>query len=95
MLTLKIMAIKDSKFLLLDEERDKLINIYFEFYKIDVKKGDEITLDERLISRNYEGYAQPYAFELVENSQYNKKKEVDFAMLKRGTTKMLLRRIYG
>ena len=96
MIVLKIKAIKNNKYLLLDEKQNVFYNLFFEFYGLEPKINDSITFDERFLNSSWEGYAQPYAFELVKNQkEYNENKKSEYAVLTLAGKDFLLRRIYG
>ena len=97
MVTLKILGKKQNKYLLIDEKQNQMHSLFFEFYGIEMPNiNDTIELDERLLSRTFEGFAQPYAFEAVQHqSEYDEKNKIDFAILNIDGKDVLLRRIYG
>ena len=97
MITLKILKIeKNNKYLLEDEKLNKY-NLFLEFYGIDNPKIDDtISFDKKLLDMDFEGYAQPYAFEVIkESNDYDKSKKLDYAILTKNGKQLPLRRIYG
>ena len=91
------MGIENYKYVLIDEEKNEMFDLFLEFYGIDkLKVNDTITFDEKLLNKKWEGYAQPYAFKLVKNQKdYDESKKIEFAVLTLEGKDFLVRRIYG
>ena len=97
MVDLKVKSINEGEYLLVDEKRNRLYYLYIEFYGIDNPKLDDIiTLDERLLNKNWDGYTQPYAFEVVKSKcDYDESKKEEYLVIETNGKNILLRRIYG
>lgn len=97
MINLEITKVENHKYFLFCKECDLMFTSLFEFYGITSPKvGDTISLDEKLLDPYFEGYCQPYAFELVHNrNDFDENKKTEFAILCTNDKKYLLRRIYG
>ena len=97
MVTLKILGIEKNKYTLLDEQKNELHSLYFEFYGIDKPKINEtISFDGKFLDKRWESFAQPYAFEVVKDGKdYDEKNKIEYAVLTTDKKNILLRRIYG
>lgn len=97
MIELEITKVENHKYYLFCKEYNENYALFFEFFGITIPKtGDKISLDEKLLDPYYEGYCQPYSFEVVERrSEYDTSKKIEFAILYSNDKKHLLRRIYG
>lgn len=97
MIELDIVKYKNGVFSLYDKKNDRHYDLFLEFYGIDYPKtGDKISLPSELLNPAFEGFCQPYAFEVVQNkNEYDKQKKTEFATLLTNDKKYLLRRIYG
>ena len=97
MVTLRVLNKKQNKYLLVDEKHNVVHDLFFEFHGIEMPNvGDTIELDERLLDKTFEGFAQPYAFEPVKHkSEYDERNKIDYAILNILGKDVLLRRIYG
>jgi len=99
MAILDILHIDKKKYEL--KQRGKLKNqcLYFEFHGIDAPEvGDYIDLDEKLLDRKYEGYAQPYSFEFFaesKNQNDNLFYDEETLILHKKNKNYILKRIYG
>ncbi len=86
--------------LVLQEKSGKLHSLIFEFYDIENKPevGDTLVMDEELLDRNSEAFAQPYAFGAMDSKYGRKESELDESELLGLQTKngnIVLKRIYG
>lgn len=97
MLTLKFVKIEEHNRYLLEDENKNKYSLVLEFYGLDKPKIDDvITLDNRLLDKNFEGYAQPYAFEIIKSkNDYDEKRKIDYAILTINGKQLPIRRIYG
>lgn len=92
---LEIIKVENSVFTLKDVI-EETYNLLIEFYGINKPVvGDKITLDERLLDDEYEGYCQPYAFKLVDRNAFDEEVQQDFIGLENKEGYFILRRIYG
>ena len=97
MISLKIIGIEQNKYLLIDEKNNKIYDLFLEFYGLEAPIiNDQISIDERLLNKKWEGYTQPYAFELVKSEkEYDKENNIDYMVLTTKQKQLVLRRIYG
>ena len=80
-----------NTYIIKDDITSKSLSIMLEFYGVDAKIGDFLSIDERLLNTNFDGYSQPYAFEVVSKICDG----ADFAILENSSEIYPLRRIYG
>lgn len=72
--------------------------LVMEFYGVDTPKiGDELRVPEILLDKNWENYAQPYAFEKIAINPMNVEKlnNSDLIVLKTKEDIFTLMRVYG
>lgn len=95
-LVLKVVRInKYNEFILQDKDSKKEYSLILEFYGIDKPKvNDVLFLNEKLVDKNYEGYSQPYAFEML-NDDDNNLNGIDIVGLVSKGKKYILKRVYG
>ena len=95
-LSLKIKKINEfNEYILQDKKSKKEYNLVLEFYGINQPNiNDIILLNENLVNKNYEGYAQPYAFEIFDKKDIEIN-EIDMAGLITKDKKYILKRVYG
>jgi len=97
MVSLKILSLKENnKYLLRDMKNYRMYSLMFEFHNLKAPSvGDVIVLDDKLLNRLSEYYAQPYAFEVYDEKDGKVNDERDLAGLYTQNKKIILRRIYG
>lgn len=75
------------------KSEEKSFLLVLELYGVNKPKaGDKLTISEKLIDETWEGYTQPYAFELTESKQLE---EQEFILLQTANKNYFLKRIYG
>lgn len=96
LLKLKIIKVNNfNEYILKDKKEGKEYSIIMEFYGIDKPKvNDIIALSDRLVDPNDKWYSQPYAFELLNDTETNLK-QIDVIGLISKDKKYILKRIYG
>ncbi len=83
-----------GKFSLAQKDSKAVHSLIMEFYGIPAPEvGDSILINEKLLDKNYEGYAQPYAFKLDGGAIRNEDTE-KIAVHKQGKN-YVLKRVYG
>lgn len=83
-----------GKFSLAQKDSKVVHSLIMEFYGIPAPEvGDSILINEKLLDKNYEGYAQPYAFKLDGGAIRNEDTE-KIAVHKQGKN-YVLKRVYG
>ena len=88
-----------GEFVIQDDKKQKY-SFIFEFYGLEQPQvGDALYLDEKYLNRNWEGFAQPYAFSAEErdlNFKAPNETREDFgAVHYKDGRKVLVKRIYG
>lgn len=96
LLNLKVIKVNNfNEYILEDKKEGKEYSIIMEFYGIDKPKvNDIIALSDRLVDPNNKWYSQPYAFELLNDTETNLK-QIDVIGLISKDKKYILKRIYG
>ncbi len=85
-----------NNFSLKEKNGNKTYSLFLEFYGIDNPKiGDFIAIDKNLLNPSFEGYAQPYAFELTNEEPTVIKNSKEYVILNTNKTNYVLKRIYG
>ena len=97
MVKLKIMGFRNNgKYILMDEQNEQLYELFLEFHGIKKPNiADCITLDEKLLNPKFEGFAQPYAWTLLQKTELKSAQKIDCAVLTYHGKDFLLKRIYG
>lgn len=97
MIVLKIEKINEyNNYFLKDNSSNKNYSLYLEFYGVEKPVvGSEIAINEKLLNPNYEGFAQPYAFELCKDLTSLDKNNAEYIALNIKNKKYVLKRIYG
>ena len=99
MTTFEIVKIDKTLYTLKQKNGFKTLKLMFEFFNVATpKEGDLLGIGEKLLDKLYEGFAQPYSFELY--MEYNDKKILpleneEFAVLYNGNKNYIMKRIYG
>lgn len=100
MIKFEVIDKKDfDTYILKNIESGREHSIMFVFYggvRLDI--GDEISLPIELTNRNYEGYAQPYCYEVTTKKLeelIDVVQRKDFAIIKSNNKTIFLKRIYG
>lgn len=85
---------KFGRFDFVDKNSKTVHSLIMEFYDIPTPEvGDCILINEKLLDKNYEGYAQPYAFKFDGGAMKNDDIE-KIAVHKHGKN-YVLKRVYG
>lgn len=96
---LKIEKIENYEYLLEDEDK-KSYSLNLEFFDLEenIKNGDYIHIDEKLLDKNYDGYSYSYAFGSLD-SKYGKNNislnDTDVIKLETQKKEIYLKRLYG
>lgn len=93
---LKVLKINEyNNFLLKDVQTEKVYSLFLEFYNVpDIEVSDTIFLNKNLLNPQFEGFAQPYAFELFLGN-VDEKNNLEYAIYCKKNKKYILKRIYG
>lgn len=96
MVKLKVLKVNEyNNFLLKDVQTEKVYSLFLEFYNVpNIKVDDTIFLNHNLLNSHFEGYAQPYAFELIFDS-FDETDSLEHAIYCTNNKKYILKRIYG
>lgn len=89
---------KYGNYILKDVETGKQCSLNFQFFNVEPKVGDKISLHKKLLDKTFAGFSQPYAFEPIKGDKgalLNIGKDLDLAVLVCGGKKILVKRIYG
>lgn len=97
MVSLKFVGFRpNNSYILKDIKTNKNYSLKFEFYGVDRPKlGDIIVLNEVLLDRNSEYFAQPFAFASFNEKEEKVTDNKDLAGFYSNGKKFILRRIYG
>ena len=88
--------IDNNNYELINLENGNRYKLLLEFYGIEAEPRDILSLHEKLLDKNYEGYCQPYAFEkTTTHSAVEISKNLDLAILKKIDENITLKRLYG
>ncbi len=96
MVELKVLNVNEyNNFLLKDVQTEKVYSLFLEFYNVpNIEVGDTIFLNHNLLNPQFEGFAQPYAFELFSGEVDVKNNNEDLEFCSKNK-KYCLKRIYG
>ena len=101
MILLNVIGFERYGILVLSDDKKNIYKLAFQFFNdFKIQKGDKIYLNEKYLDKNWENFAQPYAFSYTNEDLLKKDKnfsEIDFITLYIAKTKkeILLKRIYG
>lgn len=88
-----------NNYVLQDIEDGEKYNLVLEFYEIPQPNiNDEMIINEKLLDRSFEGYAQPYAFTTCDKTIedfVNAGEELEYIVLNSDKKNIVLKRIYG
>ena len=77
----------------------KEFHVVLEFYGVNTPQvGDKILIHEKLLDQHWEGYKQPYAFQVITDvypKQVLAENSTEFIVLGTKTDNYTLKRIYG
>lgn len=87
-----------GNYILKDVETGNQCSLIFQFFGVEPKVGDKISLHKKLLDKTFAGFSQPYTFEPIKRSKdalLNIGKDLDLAVLVCGGKKILAKRVYG